>query len=416
MVEFNVFAAVILSALLVEYGVGVTAASLNLRALEPDVPVAFRGVHDPERYRRSQEYTRVRTRFSLVTTTVRLALLLAFWLAGGFARLDRAVRSLGLDPMLTGLLFIGALALAAGLLGLPALYYATFVIEERFGFNRTTRRTFWADVARSALLALVLGAPLLAVVLALFERAGPRAWLWCWAVAVAFTLAVQFVAPAWILPLFNRYRRLEDDDLRRRIFEYARSVGFPLKSLFVVDGSRRSTKANAFFTGFGRHRRIALFDTLIDRHEPDEIVAVLAHEIGHFRKGHVPQGILLSVAHTGLVFWLLGVFLRQDGLYAAFGVNGPSVHAGLVFFGLLYTPVELVLGLLLNAWSRRNEYQADRYAAETSGLGHALATALKKLSADSLSNLTPHPMYVALHSSHPPVLERIARLQRDGPR
>ena len=319
----NVFAVVILSGLLIEYGLGVAARLLNLRALDPAVPPPFRDVYDPERYRRSQQYTKVRTRFGLLTGTIRLAVVLAFWFAGGFAWLDRLVRALDVGSPAGGLLFIGALVVAAGLLGLPAAYYSTFVIEERFGFNRTTRATFLADVAKSALLALVLGTPLLAAVLALFERAGSLAWLWCWTVSVVFTLVVQFVAPAWILPLFNKYRPLENDELRRRISDYASAVSFPVRGLFVIDGSRRSSKANAFFTGFGRNRRIALFDTLIDKHEPDEIVAVVAHEIGHYKKRHIPQGILLGIVHTGVVFALLGFFMRQDGLYGAFGVRNP---------------------------------------------------------------------------------------------
>jgi len=415
-VDLNVFAVVVLAALLLEYGLGTAASLLNLRALDPAVPPAFRNVYDPERYRRSQQYTRVRTRFGLIASTIRLAALLVFWWAGGFAWLDRAIRALEAGPLLSGLLFIGALALAAGVLGLPFAYFSTFVIEERFGFNRSTRRTFWTDVMKSALLALVLGTPLLAAVLLLFERAGSIAWLWCWAVAACFTVLVQFVAPAWILPLFNKYRPLSDDDLRRRIFEYADRVGFPLRGLFVVDGSRRSTKANAFFTGLGRNRRIALFDTLIERHSADEIVAVLAHEIGHYKKRHVTQGLLVTIAHAGVVFFLLGLFLRQDGLYRAFGVGEPSVYAGLVFFGLLYTPIELVLGIAMNAWSRRNEYEADRYAAETTGRARDLAAALKRLSADALVNLTPHPVHVALHASHPPITERLARLDPDGAR
>jgi len=238
--------------------------------------------------------------------------------------------------------------------------------------------------------------------------------VYCWAVVTAFLVVVQFVAPTWLMPLFNRFEPLAEGELRDKIEAYARAVGFPLRGLFVVDGSRRSSKANAFFTGFGRNKRIALFDTLVRSHRTDEIVAVVAHEVGHYKKGHVVQGLLVAVAHAGVVFALLGAFLRSDGLYEAFGIEQRSVHAGLVFFGLLYTPVEVVLAFVLHAWSRRHEYEADRFAAETTGRWQDLASALRKLAADTLTNLTPHPFYVAMHHSHPPLLRRIEILRRHG--
>jgi STE24 endopeptidase len=226
-------------------------------------------------------------------------------------------------------------------------------------------------------------------------------------------VGVELVAPTWILPLFNRFTPL-DGALRDTILAYARSVGFPLEGVFVIDGSRRSTKANAFFTGFGRRKRIALFDTLVETLQPDEVVAVVAHEVGHYKRRHVLQGTVLGIVHLGAMFFLLALLLPRRPLFEAFFVAEPSVWAGLVLFGLLATPVELVLSVLLHAWSRRNEYAADRFAAGTTGTGERLATALKRLSADSLSHLTPHPLYVALHYSHPPVLARIRALRREA--
>ncbi|MEW6073627.1 MAG: M48 family metallopeptidase [Planctomycetota bacterium] len=407
----NIYAIVVLLALLGEYALHLTADLLNLRALRPELPSEFRDVYDAARYRRSQEYTRVRTRFGFLPATVELAALLAFWLAGGFRWLDDLLRGLGRGPIVTGLLFIAALVLAKVALGLPIGIYSTFGIEARFGFNKTTPRTFVLDHLKGLLLTVVLGVPLVAAVLWFFTAAGGYAWLWCWLATTAFSLVIHFVAPTWILPLFNRFTPLEAGELRDAVLAYARQVSFPLAGLFVIDGSRRSTKANAFFTGFGRHKRVALYDTLVASHSVPELVAVIAHEVGHYRRKHIVKSLVLGIAHAGVVFYLLSIFLTHAGLFAAFGIENPSVHAGLVFFGLLFAPLDLVLSFFLQRWSRKNELEADAFARETTGSGGPLAAALKKLSADNLSNLTPHPFYVALHHSHPPLRERVEALR-----
>lgn len=408
----NPYALVISIALLAEYGLSIAADLLNLRALDPELPAEMRGLHDADSYRRSQEYTRVRTRFGILHASFDLAALLVFWWLGGFAWLDERVRGLGFGPIPTGLLYIGALVAGGRVLSLPFDLYSTFVIEERFGFNRTSVKTFAADLLKGLLLAVALGGPLLAALLYLFERAGESAWLWCWALTAAFVLFAQFIAPTWILPLFNRFTPLAEGELRAAILAYARSAAFPLEGLFVIDGSRRSTKANAFFTGFGRHKRVALFDTLVEKQSIPEVVAVVAHEIGHYKRHHIVKGLALAIAHFGILFWLLPRFLGNEQLFAAFGMSETSVYASFVFFGLLYTPIELVLSILMHAFSRRNEYEADAFAARTTGRAEALVEALKKLATESLSNLTPHPFYVALHHSHPPLLQRIAALRR----
>jgi STE24 endopeptidase len=408
----NAYALLILGAILLQNALSLAADLLNLRALRPELPAGFEGVYDVERYARSQAYTRARTRFGFWPQAFDLALLLGFWCAGGFAWLERWTRALGYGPILTGLAFIGVLVLAKALLDLPFRYWSTFVIEERFGFNKSTRATFWADTGKMLALGVVLGAPLLAAILWFFERAGANAWLYCWGVTALFSLFVQFVAPTWIFPLFNRFEPLEEGELRAAVLAYASKVSFPLEGLFVIDGSRRSTKANAFFTGFGKRKRVALFDTLVAKHPVDELVAVVAHEIGHYKKGHVVKGLVLSIAHAGVLFYLLSTFLEHAGLFAAFGVEQRSVHAGLVFFSLLYTPLELVLSLGLHAFLRRNEFEADAYARTTTGAPERLVSALQRLSADSLTNLTPHPLYVALHHTHPPLVERVRALRR----
>jgi STE24 endopeptidase len=312
----------------------------------------------------------------------------------------------------TGVAYIGLLLLGKACVDLPFRLYATFGIEARFGFNKTTPATFAGDLLKGLGLAIVLGVPLLAGVLAFFSYTGPNAWFYCWMATTLVTLALQIVAPSWIMPLFNKFTPLEPGALRDAIFAYAASVRFPVDEVFVMDGSKRSNKSNAFFTGFGKHKRIALFDTLIERHTIPELVAVLAHEVGHYQKRHIVQRMVLSIVHMGLMWFLLSVFLHHPGLFQAFYVDQPSVYAGLVFFGLLYSPVELVLSIGLQIISRRHEYEADRYAAQTVEIPGAMQHALRKLAVHNLSNLTPHPFYVFLHYSHPPILQRLQALQR----
>ena len=410
----NTFALVILAVLVAEYLIGAVSGLLSARSFSPAVPAEFADTFDDERYARARRYTATRTRFGLVRGAFDLAAVLAFWFAGGFAWLDALVRGLGQGPVVSGLVWIGAIALVSTLLALPFRAWSTFVIEARYGFNRTTPATFAADLLKGAALAVVLGGLLLAVILAFFEWAGPLAWLWCWMAATAFILAVQFIAPTWIMPLFNTFTPLDGGDLHDAILRCARQASFPLRGIFVVDGSRRSSKANAFFTGFGKNKRIGLFDTLVEQYTVPELVAVVAHEIGHCKKRHIWQGMALSIGRLGAMLWVLSLFLEQEGLFAAFYVGEPSVHAGLFFFSLLYTPVELVLSVVAHVFSRKHEFEADRFAAETAGGGAPLVSALKKLSADNLSNLTPHPLDVFLHYSHPPVLRRIDALRRLG--
>jgi len=408
----NPFFLIIIVALVLDFLLNLVASLLNLKALKLELPPALEGVYNPEDYRNSQEYTRENTRFNLVASTFQLLLLLSFWFSGGFNYLDQMVRAWGFVPLVSGLLYIGILLVAYSLLMLPFSVYGTFVIEERFGFNRTTPRTFLLDRVKGLFLAILLGAPLLAGILSLFEYSGPYAWLYCWVIVTIVSLVIQFVAPTWIMPLFNKFTPLESGKLKEAILNYARSVNFSIKNVFVMDGSKRSSRSNAFFTGFGRNKRIALFDTLIEKHTVLELVAVLAHEIGHYKRKHIPQGVIISILHAGVLFFLLSVFLGSPGLYQAFYVEQQSIYAGLLLFGLLYTPLELLLSIVLLMVSRKNEYQADRFAAETIDEPQSLVDALTKLSASNLSNLAPHPLWVFLNYSHPPLLQRIRAIQR----
>jgi len=408
----NPFFVIILAAIVLDFVLNLVANLLNLRALKLEPPAGLEDVYNPDEYRRSQQYTRTNTRFECVTDAFGLVVILSFWLWGGFNYLDQIVRSWGFIAIVNGLLYIGILLMAYSLLMLPFSVYATFAIEQRFGFNRTAPRTFILDRLKGVGLALLLGAPLLASVLALFEYTHAYAWLYCWIVVTVFSLAVQFVAPTWIMPLFNKFTPMKPGDLRDSIVDYCRRVKFPLRDVFVMDGSKRSTKSGAFFTGFGRNKRIALFDTLVQKHSTPELVAVLGHEVAHYRKKHILQGMIIGILHTGIVFFLLSVFVDSLGLYQAFFMEQPSIYAGLLFFGLLYTPVEMLLSIALKMLSRRNEYQADRFATETIEEPKNFINALKKLSSDNLSNLTPHPFYVVLNYSHPPLWQRVGAIRK----
>jgi len=302
------------------------------------------------------------------------------------------------------------LMLFKGVISLPFSIYHTFVIEERFGFNQTSWSTFLIDIVKGLLLAAVLGTPLLAGILAFFEYAGNSAWWYCWIAITVYMLGVQFIAPTWIMPLFNKFSPLNAGELKSAILTYASSIKFPVENVYVMDGSRRSSKSNAFFTGFGKHRRIVLFDTLIKRHTTEELVAVLAHEMGHFKKKHILQGLVLGVLQMGIMLYLLSIFISYNGLFEAFFMQQKSIYAGLIFFAMLYSPLDFFIGIFMQMLSRRNETAADRFSSETTQDPQSMVIALKKLSVDNLSNLLPHPFYVFLNYSHPPVLQRIKRL------
>lgn len=408
--EWNVWFWVVLTSVLLLQALDLVATRLNLKALRPELPEALAGFFDREKYAKSQAYTRVNARFGLWENGVSLVLFLGFWWIGGFAWLDVQVRSQGWGEILSGLAFIALLFLGHHLVSLPMSVFDTFVIEERFGFNQTTPGTFVLDQLKGLGLGAVIGLPILALILWIFESL-PMAWLWGWAAVTIVTLALAYIAPTWIMPLFNKFEPLPDGELKERIHAMAASCEFPLKEVLVMDGSKRSSKSNAFFTGLGKNKRIALFDTLVERHSVDELVGVLAHEIGHYRRRHIQKGLVMGILGNALLFFLLGLVLENRALFNAFGVETTSVYLSLVFFGILVRPVNQVMRILGNVASRKWEFEADAYAAEATGRPEAMIEALKKLSKDNLSNLTPDPFYVFMNYSHPPVLQRIEALQ-----
>jgi STE24 endopeptidase len=410
----NPYLAIVLVSLLGGWIIRLLVERLNLRHLSPVLPEEFAGAYDAERYRKSQEYLRETTRLGLISGTATTFLTAAFILFGGFPAADAAARSVGGGPVAAGLVFAAVLALLAQAVRLPFRVYRVFRIEEKYGFNRMTAKTFILDLVKSALLCAIIGGIIFSAVVAIFERLGAAAWLICWAAIALFQIIVVFVAPAAILPLFNKFTPLPEGALKTAIEEFARSRRFRMKGIFTMDASRRSTKSNAFFTGFGSLKRIVLFDTLLKKFAPPEIVAVLAHELGHFRRRHVLLLTAAGLAVQGFLLFLLSRLIDDPLLFAAFRLDEPSVYAGIVLFGFLASPLLDVFGVLEHALSRRFEKAADRDGAETPSGAAALISALMKLSADNLSNLTPHPLKVFLEYSHPPVLERIRSLRDSG--
>ena len=407
----NPYLALVLLVLLGHYAFDALVEFLNLRHLSPRLPAEFADTYDAERYLRSQAYLRETTRFELLSGAAVLAATVAFLLGGGFRALEHLACAAAEGETARGVVFIGGLLLASVLFGTPFAAYQTFALEARYGFNRTTWRTFLLDRVKTLILLALLGGPLLAGVLWLFAAAGRWAWAWVWAAVSLYELLIVFLAPALIMPLFNKFTPLADGDLKHAIEAYLAGCRFRIQGLYTLDGSRRSTKSNAFFTGFGRFRRIALFDTLIAQHTVPELTAILAHEVGHYLRHHVLKILAVSVLTSGLMFWLLSLCVHHPALAGGLGVPRASLYANLVVFGFLYTPLATLLGIAGNVLSRRYEYEADAFAVRTHGQPETFISALKKLSRDNLANLTPHPFKVFLTYSHPPVLDRIRAIR-----
>ncbi len=408
----NAYLILILTILIGSHLLTIIIERMNLKRLTPDLPAEFAGYYNSEKYAKSQEYARINTTFGVWQGTAQVILVTAFILTGGFNLADHWARSLGYNPIVTGIIYIFGLALLAGLLNLPFQIYDTFGIEEKYGFNRTTAKTFAVDILKSLLLLLLLGTPILWLTLWFFREVGAAAPLYIWSIITFFQLFMMFLAPIIIFPIFNKFTPLEEGELKDIIESYARHHNFTMQGIFKMDGSRRSTRSNAFFTGFGKSRRIVLFDTLIANHNSEELLAILAHEIGHYRLKHILKQAAASIVETGLTLYILSLFINNRLLFDAFKMDQLSVYASLIFFGFLYSPISLLISIAMNWFSRKYEYQADRFAVQTLGKGEPLITALKKLSVENLSNLTPHPWKVFLAYSHPPVLERIRSIRQ----
>ncbi len=385
--------------------------AVNAKHFGDPLPKEVADVFDKDAYKKSQDYKRTNYRFGIWSSLFSFALTLGFLFVDGFEYVDNLARTYSSNSIVVALLFFGIIMLGSDIISTPFSYYRTFVIEEKFGFNKTSRKTFWTDKLKGLLMTAILGGGLLVLVVWFYELTTNLFWIYTWIAITIFTVFMNMFYSRLIVPLFNKQTPLEKGDLFDKISSYAATVGFNLDKIFVIDGSKRSTKANAYFSGFGREKRVTLYDTLINELEDEEIVAVLAHEVGHYKKKHIIFNLVSSVLMTGLTLFILSVFIGNPLLSNAIGVEIASFHVGLVAFGLLYSPISELTGLLMNFISRKFEYQADDYA-KTTYKAEPLISSLKKLSKNSLSNLTPHKAYVWVHYSHPTLYDRIINLKR----
>ncbi|MDU1889465.1 MAG: M48 family metallopeptidase [Dysgonomonas sp.] len=381
----------------------------NRKRMSPEIPPQLEGIYNKDEYAKQQDYQKTNSRFGIYTGLFSFVVMLTILTCGIFGFLDEYLRQYIDSEILLTLAFFGIIYIVNTVITLPFDYYHTFTIEERFGFNKSTKATFWLDQLKGILLAVVLGGAILALIAWLYSYLSTYAWLYAWGVVTVFSLFMTLFYSNIIVPLFNKQTPLEPGELRTAIEEFGQKAGFGINNIYVMDASKRSTKANAYFTGLGAKKRIVLFDTLINDLSTEEIVAVLAHEIGHYKKKHTLQGMFISIAYTGVLLFLLSLFLDNQDIAMALGGNTASFHLGLIAFSILFTPLSMIIGIFSSIHSRHNEYQADAYAASF-GLADALISGLKKLSVKSLSNLNPDPLYVFIHYSHPTLLQRMKAL------
>ncbi|MET6990228.1 M48 family metallopeptidase [Sediminicola arcticus] len=383
---------------------------LNSKRYQDPVPSELNDVFEASEYEKSQRYKKTNYKFGMITSTFSFLLSIGFLIFGGFEWIDSMARGISENPIIIALVFFGIIMIGSDLLSTPLSYYHTFVIEEKFGFNKSTRKLFFLDKLKGWLMTIILGGGILALVIWFFQWAGTSFWIYTWGVIALFSIFMNMFYSKLIVPLFNKQTPLEDGTLKEKLETYAKNVGFELKNIFVIDGSKRSTKANAYFSGFGKQKRVTLYDTLINDLDEDEIVAVLAHEVGHYKRKHIIFNLFASLMLTGITLFILSIFINNPQVSLAIGVSQPSFHAALIGFGILYSPISEITGLIMNYLSRKFEYEADNYAKDTFA-AMPLVSSLKKLSKNSLSNLTPHPAYVFMHYSHPPLISRIRNLK-----
>ena len=383
----------------------------NRKRMSPEIPSQLEGIYNKEEYIKQQAYQKVNSRFSLYTSLFSFVILLFVLCLGLFGWLDELLRQYITNEIFLSLAFFGIVYLLNETITLPFAYYSTFVIEERFGFNKSTTKIFWLDQLKGLLLTALLGGAVLSLIIWLYNTLGANAWLYAWGAVTVFSLFMTLFYSNIIVPLFNKQTPLEGGELRDAIEAFAQKAGFAINNIYVMDASKRSTKANAYFTGFGAKKRIVLFDTLMNDLDKDEIVAVLAHEIGHYKKKHTLQGMFISICYTGIMLFLLSLLLDNKDIAVALGGQSASFHLGLIAFSIFFTPVSFVINVLSSIHSRKNEYQADGYAAGF-GLADSLISGLKKLSVKSLSNLNPDSLYVFFNYSHPTLLQRIKAMKK----
>ena len=402
---------ILISILIISFIVDKVLDALNAKHYKDPIPPELSDVYEEEDYLKSQNYKKANDRFSSIASSISLVVTLFFFYLDGFAFVDEWARTFSDNTIIIALLFFGSIMFVSDLLSTPFNYYHTFIIEEKFGFNKTTLKTFLVDKIKGWLMSAILGGLLLSTIIWFYEAVGSNFWLYAWGIIAVFVFFINMFYARLIVPLFNKQTPLSDGSLKTKIQDYAQKVGFKLDKIVVIDGSKRSTKANAYFSGFGSEKRVTLFDTLIKDLEEEEIVAVLAHEVGHYKRKHILFNLIISILIMGFTFWLLSLFIGNPILSEALNVASPSFHIGLIAFGILYSPISELTGLIMNFISRIFEYQADNYAKETFDAA-PLISGLKKLNKNSLSNLTPHPAYVFVYYSHPTLLQRYHNVKK----
>ena len=379
---------------------------VNINSQADTLPQSLEGIYDDKEYKKSLDYTRTQTKFSFLSSTFSFVLSLILILSGAFGWLDEWLRQFVSNPIFLAMAFFGILFIASDILTTPFQLYHTFGIEEKFGFNKTTIKTFITDKLKGYIMSILLGGAILWILLSLINWLGKDFWIYFWVVSALIMVFLNMFYTTLIVPIFNKLVPLDDGELKDAINDYSKKIDFPIDNIFVIDGSKRSNKANAFFSGFGKKKKIVLYDTLINNHSVDELVAVLAHEVGHYKKKHIVSSMVLSVLQIGLMLFVMSQMIFNKELSLALGAKQMGVHLNLLVFAILYSPISSVIGLGMNVFSRKNEFEADAYATETFGGAH-LKNALKKLSVNNLSNLIPHSWYVFYHYSHPPLLQRL---------
>jgi len=404
---YNIILAIIISGFVFDQWINY----LNTTTRSNKLPEVLKGFYDESTYSLQQDYERDNYRFGLVSDVLSFLAIIAMLIFGGFEWIDEFVRTYTSSAILMAIFFFGIIAFVSDLLSIPLEVYHTFVIEERYGFNKTTPKTYVVDKLKGWLLAAVIGGGILSLIIYIYEKSGSWFWVLAWICISVFTLFISYFYTTLLVPIFNKLTPLQAGELRDAIEQVAARAEFNLKDISIMDGSKRSTRGNAYFSGFGRKKSIVLFDTLVNEHSVDELAAVLAHEIGHYKKKHVLKGLISGILQTGVLLFLLSLLLRSPLPAEALGASVTSFHMSVVAFGILYSPVSMLLGILFNYVSRKHEYEADRFAISLSKPG-ALQQALKRLSVKNLSNLTPHPWYVFIHYSHPALLQRLVAIDK----
>jgi STE24 endopeptidase len=402
---------ILITILLIKFVIDSVLNHLNAKHFNDTLPNDISDVYEINEYQQSQSYKKTNHNFSKITSLFSLITTLLFFFFNGFSIVDEIARGFSNNIIIITLIFFGIIIIGSDIISIPFSLYKTFVIEEKFGFNKSTKKLFFLDKIKGLLMTIILGGSILSIITWFYEFTGNYFWIYTWLLITTFSVFLNMFYSKLIVPLFNEQTILEEGDLKNEIVKYVNSVGFKANNIYVLNGSKRSTKANAYFSGFGNQKRITLYDTLINDLENNEIVAVLAHEVGHYKRKHILYNLTSSIILTGFALFVLSLFIKTPLLSLALGVSHPSFHIGLIAFGILYSPVSQILGVFMNYMSRKFEYQADNYAKNTFSAS-PLISSLKKLSKNSLSNLTPHYLYVFFHFSHPTLLDRIKNLNK----